>query len=331
MLNKAARTFLIQSNKQSALFIVILILLLPQGAEANFYFSKGEAIPECYEMSLNGVEPVENQYGTSHFQIKSISAIPEWLNRLKMGEQFTFRIQYKATHCRPFYIFIHPIAKNMQNVTQFSSPSPVFIPGKNINGEYIAFLGYQRKPNSDALEESVSIDGLRISFVDYGTSHEVASFEFAIHVSWLNEQHYPVVTETQFTRPMCINDYLWPDEYLPPRSFCSNSIDFPLQEGYEVKQSIDLNADGICELIVQAEYCRKTHDNTCYLLYEERDGRFQKIFHYYNELEFFETYNGYAIIGAMEYGPIYSTYRMGEYREGKYRTTYMRHPCKKKN
>ena len=311
------------------LLVTFIMPLLPKSAEAHFYFSKDDVIPECYKMSPQGVEAVNQQYGIPSFHIDSVAAVPEWLEQLKMGDALTLRINFTVTHCRPFYIFIHPITENMAHVTNFTSPSPTFSPGENITGEYVAFIGYQRKPSADTTNRNAFIDGIKISFVDYGTHHEVASFEADIHATWVDEHIDPVITDTQFDKPMCINDYLWPEKQFPPQSLCSNDISFPAQEGYEVKQSIDLNSDGICELIVQAEYCRKTHDNTCHLLYKEQDGRFQKIFHFYNELEFFESYNEYTSIGAMEYGPNYDTYRMGVYRDGKYHTTYLRHPCKK--
>lgn len=317
--------------RDKKLFICMFILLtIIDVAQANFYFLKGEKIPECYEVSDKGANPVENKYGAKSFRVTSVSAIPEWVYQLKMGDPLKIRINYDVTHCRPFYIFIQPVTQGKANATNFSSPSPVFNPGENISGEYIAFTGYELKKGAKNSDESVSIDAVRISFVDYGTSHEVASFEVDIRASWTESQTRQVVNNTQFENPMCINDYRWPRKQLSPQSSCGNGSDFPPQKGYEVKQHIDLNGDGVCELIVEAEYCRKTHNNICYLIYEEHDGHFQKIFHFYNELEFFEPHNGYAIVGAMEYGPIYDTYRMGEYDDGKYRTTYLRHPCKDK-
>jgi len=311
--------------------LIFVFLSAPSVVLANFTFPEGVVIPECYEVSEKGAEPVSNKFGATSFYISSISAVPEWIEQLKLGDPLNIRVKYEVTHCRPFYIYIHPISHAISSgsahVASFTSPSPVFDPGENMQGEYIAFTGFQRKTDSTGLVQNASIEGVKISFVDYGTSNEVAAFEFEIRATWLGAEIPPSVVKSKFNEPACITEFNWPAIDVAPQGQCENSIDFPPQAGYDVEDRLDLNADGICELIVQAEYCRKTHNNTCYLLYQERGGLFQKIFQFYNALEFYEASNGYVQVGAMEYGPNYDTYRFGEYSAGKYQSTYLRDPC----
>lgn len=295
----------------------MLLLLTPPSGIAHLNTDPGV---ECFRMVDHQVEPIPNSLTRSpHADVISIEPVPAWLTKLTIGDKLNMKIRVRVALCRPYSIFVAPVHPSSDNAMQFTSPSPVYDPGETEHA-HSAFIGFTAE-NAYG-QGSASIEGIEVRIVEYGSNRILHEASYPLSAQW-----HPTTTMLNPTE-RCTKQHLWPAERHLPRE-CYNATAFAPQPGITPMEKIDLNTDGICEMIAQVESCRKLNHNTCFKIYAETDGYYREIWQYYNRLYTFPDENGYAVLGSTETGAV-QVHRVGRYDplQRRYITERILTPCR---
>lgn len=293
-------------------------LLMPGTVLARF---QGDPGVPCFRVVDEQIVEIDDAIGGQRYaEILDVRLNPEWVTDLKFDEVVHIAIRYRIASCRPFYVFVDPLWDHRNDVSWFVSGSPVYEPGVR-DDAHTGFVGFEQKEASST-DSHAAIHGVRVTIVEFGTSRLLAEREIGVNVSW--RAGSKMLTDTE----ECVDRLVWPAQREPIRA-CSNSTEFTLQSGFRVADKMDLNQDGICELVVEAESCRKLGGNTCYKVFAEREDYFKEIWTFYNALAVFGDENGFARLGSTEDGPLTDVHRFGVYDalRSRYVTRTFVQPC----
>lgn len=302
--------------------LVIIIGLLTAIQRPAIAHLKGDPGVSCFRMENHEVVEIDNPLTVPPYaEIISVEPIPGWLSQLSFGQTLHFEISFSVAHCRPFNIFAQPVYIQEKGVVAYTSPSPIYGPG-DIQGTHTAFIGFKRSTQHDTVQK-IRPSGVRITIAEYGTHKILAEMEIPVHTTW--HARTTSIAETE----QCLDEMIWPPGE-PANQQCTNATNFGLRSGFRIAGRLDLNDDGICELAVEVESCRKLNNNTCYKIYAERNGYFQEIWQYYNHLKVFGMENGYHLLGSTETGPVQHVHRLGRYdpSRSQYVTQRYLSPCR---
>jgi len=300
---------------------LILFGLFTVSPSAFAHLKQDPGVP-CFKMVNGQVTEINNTLTRdAAVEILETTSVPSWVADFKMGDVLNLHIRYRVALCRPFSIFAEPIHEANKTITRFTSPSPVYDPGER-EGVHSAFIGFKPVKGSDS-EASMTITGVRVFVEEYGSGKRLAEAEYPINAAWT-----PVTGALKATE-RCTDTMEWPDSTAMPDA-CDNSVIFEHSEGFEVTGKVDLNYDGICELLVKVASCRKLNNNTCYKIFEERNGAYRAIWQYYNKLRTFGHLNGYAKLGSTETGPSQYVHRFGRFdpTQNRYVSERILTPCR---
>ena len=305
---------------KKAIIIAFIYLVLIVG-QVHAHLKSDPGVP-CFRMVDHQVQEIENTLSQSPYaEIVSVSESSAWVPELGMGDALNLNIQFRVALCRPFMVFVHPVMDYDRRVRIMTSPSPAFEPGEYM-GEHSAFIKIELADEKSELQ-SFAISGVRVSIEEYGSGKKLVEFNHPLSASW--------ITKPSLLDPgeRCSDDHRWPPQSSPARQ-CENAAEFALSSGFRVKDKLDLNADGICELLVEVESCRKLNNNICYKVYEENNGSYRELWQYYNELLFFEANRGFLQLGSTETGPYQKVHRFGRYDplRRRYVTERILQPCR---
>ena len=302
-----------------ALLIALILLIAPNTALAHLKSDPGVA---CFKMENHNVVEIENPLSIEPYaHVNHVEAIPNWVSSFHFEQAMHLSIDYQIAHCRPYNIFVAPVYEHQKGVMSYSSPSPTFSPGER-QGNHNVFFGFKQRPDSGSIN-SVHISEIKITITEYGTQQVLAEYTHNIDASW-----HPHASEIKASE-QCINQMVWPSA-AAANAPCANATSFELREGFKQIGTLDLNNDGICELVVEVESCRKLNNNICHKIYTERNGHFQEIWQYYNTLYVLQSENNYYQLGSTETGPNQDVHRLGIYDPSKMRYITQRYlsPCR---
>jgi len=305
---------------QTTISIFLLTILLTASGIAQAHLKSDPGF-ECFRMVDDKVQEIPNTLSRSpSTEIISVEAAPSWIPDLAMGDSLNLQIQFRVAVCRPFLVFAHPVYENDHRLRISTSPSPAYEPGE-YEGKHSSFIKIDLSDKQSNLE-TASIRAVRVWIEEYGSGTKLAEVEFPLSATWIAT---PVLLKPS---ERCTNEMKWPPEASPSQQ-CKNASGFAFTAGFKFVDKVDLNADGICELLVEVESCRKLNNNICYKIYEEQNGTYREIWQYYNRLLFFDVDSGYMKLGSTETGLYQHVHRVGTFDpvQRRYVTERVLEPC----
>ena len=303
--------------------LIILVFSFIASPVSLAHLKSDPGIP-CFKMENHAVVEIANPLSvTPYAQIEYVEAKPSWVSTFDLGQAMHFTVHFRIAHCRPYNVFISPVYEHQEGIISYSSPSPAYEPGEH-QGRHSAFIGFKHKSANENLNKPIRLKAIQVTITEYGTQDILAEYTHTVEAYWHSQ------SATVKTSEQCTDKMTWPETDSIPNFQCSNSINFELENGFKQVDALDLNNDGICELIAEVESCRKLNDNTCYKIYTEKEGHFQEIWQYYNTLRVFQVRNGYFQLGSTETGPYQDVHRLGIYDPGlaRYATQRYLTPCR---
>lgn len=302
-------------------FTVLIIGLTLILGNAGFAHLKSDPGVECFKMVNGQVQEIQNTLTQSAYaEVLSVEVVPAWGSTLMMGDALNLHIRFRIAHCRPFTVFAQPVNLQDRRFRLLTSPSPTYEPGE-YEGSHSAFIRFEL---SDSAQHAIrTVDAVKVRIQEYGTGKLLAELEYPVSATWTPTHSRLRPTER------CVEIMEWP-ESTSHSPQCTNASTFQLSTGFKLHEKVDINTDGICELLVEVESCRKLNNNICFKIYEESNSQYREIWQYYNTLKYFNLQDGYYRLGSTETGPKQNVHRIGTFdlASRRYVTERILEPCR---
>jgi hypothetical protein len=278
-------------------------------------------VPPCFEMQNERVVSRQDRSGDNSVLFAAPRLTPVNKLHFAAGEHLSVTVHVTGWMCSPYSVFIQTVRKGgtESDLQQLTSPSPVYEPGR-IDREITHYVTFAIDPKKVHPGARAELTGLRIVISQYGSYKELGALEIPVAAVWQASQRTSVAGIPEYE---CVSDMKLP-AVLPqvdqPR--CSNSLPQPTGG-----RALDLNRDGVCEWAVRDAGCDKIYDNRCYRILEEREGSFEPIAQFYNQLTLRESSDEYAGLSSVERGPLSDITRYSEWQDDHYETHMYLHDC----
>jgi len=274
-------------------------------------------VPPCFEMRNEQVHPLPDTSGDNFLRFGAVDLTPANGSQLTTPDYLYITVQITGRLCSPYFVFLYPQTKGKTNLIVGSSPSLVHPPG-NIDKAFRMFVTLSVDRNNIRPGETGELSSVRIRVVQYGSQKPYAEFDIPVSATWRAPVNPTVRTFPEYE---CIDEMRLPPVVTVPAQ-CSNAIATP-----KGSRPTDLNQDGICEAIVRDELCDRTHGNSCYRVMGERNGAWQSLVIFYNQLIEHSSESGYRSLSFVEHGPLSETTWFSEWNKDAYLTHKYLHVC----
>jgi len=275
-------------------------------------------VPPCFEWRNEKVEPRQDESGQNYVVFGAPRLSPPNKSNFAPDEQLTIELDVNGQLCSPFYVYLLPQTRSSSPaLIQKTTPSPIYSRGA-FNRQVRHTVTFSVNPIQPQAGATSALSALRIVVTQYGSDKELFRHTIPFVASWRAPSDLTVAGIPEYE---CAQDMQLPAK-IEPVVRCSNSLTAPVDS-----ERLDLDQDGICERIVRDSVCDKTHGNRCFRILAERDGSWQPIAQFYNELTQHSSNTGHYSLSSLELGPLSNVTRFSEWRANAYVTHMYLHNC----
>jgi hypothetical protein len=274
-------------------------------------------VPPCFEMRDDKVHELPNTSGDNFIRFGRIEFTPANGSQLAASEYLYITVRVTGKLCSPYMVFLYPQTREATPLVVGSRPSLAH-PGGSIDKDFTQFVTLSVDEKNIVPGATGTISSVRLRIVQYGSHKEYAQIDIPVTATWRAPSRPTVQTFPEYE---CIDAMRLPPAVVVPTR-CANSIDAPAGS-----RRSDLNQDGICEVFVRDEVCDQTHGNLCYRVMAERNGAWQPITVFWNELTEHSSESGYRSLSYVVHGPLSEMTSFIEWTNDTYLTHNYLHKC----